>query len=293
MHNVDMAVSIVPVLVALWAGLRAVQLYRHAVNRELLFQDNTGEMLQLRFLREVSLASTVLVAVYLLAKVRCTILMHYRGLPGDDVVLWTFVDSAIFGVIALLNLHGKQVADATVRAKEVERKNAILRAMIDAAGGFVWIKDSGGRYVFCDNTFCEFFFETPPTESVVGFTDVELLEAFRKRTGKRHTFGELCASTDDHCKEVGKKCRYIETGYIDGRLVVLDVVKTPLFSDSGECTGTVGMAWNRADECEHIQNDIQMYLKEGRLEELCHGVFWIKERIDECKWDNSFSWRTS
>lgn len=287
MLALDTLINVSPLVVSTWACFRAAQMYRHAARRETLFAECTGEILHLRYLREISLATMVLSVVYFLAKFRCTILSHYRGMEEADIILWAMVDMAIFGVLALLCLHGSTVADSVVRAKEIERKNRILHAMIEAAGGFVWIKDADGRYVFCDNSFCHFFFDTPAHESVVGFTDVELLEAFRSRTKKQHTFGEMCMSTDTHCRDQKTKCRYIETGYIDGSLVILDIVKTPLFDEAGAFTGTVGMAWDRAEDCDHIQKDISMFKAEGRLEELCTGVFWVKSRIDECKWGTS------
>lgn len=288
-QQVDLFISIIPAFVAAWAFYRAVQLYGHAVRREQLFQDNTGEMLHLRFLRLVSLSTAVLAFVLILAKFRYLTLGHHLTEPNEDAIVWAMVDGAVFGVLALLCLHGRQVADATVRAKEVERKNGILKAMIDAAGGFVWIKDAGGRYVFCDNTFCNFFFRMDPSESVVGFTDVELLDAFRKRTKLRHTYGDLCMSTDQHCVERGRKCRYIEVCYIDERLVILDVVKTPLFDADGVCTGTVGMAWERSEDCDHIEKDLVMFKKDGRLIQLCDNVYWVKDRIGDCKWENPLS----
>lgn len=147
------------------------------------------------------------------------------------------------------------------------RKTQILEAVLDSTGGFLWYKDCNNRYLFCDNKFATMFHQVKRSSYVYGKNDVELITECRE-TGLRHDFGELCVGTDIHSEKMQVQSRYIEGGIIDKKLVVLEVIKTPLFDKDDNYAGNVGFAWERSLEIELLQKDLEILRKQGRLEVL-------------------------
>lgn len=190
-----------------------------------------------------------------------------------------------------INLFGAAIRTAKAEHEELKKtkvrlqeENRMLIDMITAAGGYIWEKDANGIYRFCDPQFCWDFFGLEPVDGIcdiAGTDDVSLLNAYRQRTGKQHSFGELCVSSDHHCLAQGKRCLYVEFGYIDQMLFVLHVIKTPLYCPDGKPNGTVGFAWNRSHEAEFVLQEVERCLENGyakRLTQKCKNiaVYWVE-----------------
>jgi len=153
---------------------------------------------------------------------------------------------------------------AKAQHNEVKRLNEILKKMIQSAGGHLWMKDLQGRYIYCDPTWCEVFFRMPSDCEIEGFTDWDLLAEFRE-DGSIHTFGDVCYGTDKDCIERKEQSHYVELGWIKDELFILDVIKTPVFTN-GELVGTVGFARNLSSESNWICDEIRKLLNEGQAE---------------------------
>jgi len=173
--------------------------------------------------------------------------------------------------------EAKIVDLATIHKKRSE----LLEAIIDAAGGFLWYKDSEHKYEFCDKTFRKVFFDLE--ECLIGLSDIELLEIFRVN-GRPHEFGDLCVGTDVHSRDQGVQSRYLEGGKINGEWFVLEVLKTPIFKD-GKYVGNIGFGWDRTADLKKLEIDIAQLQSEGRLEKLSEKsfpdspfVYWIKDQ---------------
>ena len=147
------------------------------------------------------------------------------------------------------------------------RKTQILEAILESSGGFLWYKDNQNRYLFCDNKFAKRFHQLNTGADSYLKNDVELITNCRDK-GHRHDFGELCLGTDEHSQKMQVQSRYIEGGIIDDKLVVLEVIKTPLFDKNDEYAGNVGFAWDRSEEIELLKKDLDILKKKGRLEVL-------------------------
>jgi hypothetical protein len=158
--------------------------------------------------------------------------------------------------------------------------NKLLSEMAHAAGGLICRKDADGRYLFINEYQCQMFFEMQPSCSglVIGRTDIELIEEFKSRTGKEHTFGDICANTDKHCKSTGKCCLYVEFGKIGDRDVVLKTIKTPITKPNGEDDGIVVFGWDVTFICNNILDVIKNGLLDNTIEKLDNNVYWIKEK---------------
>lgn len=149
---------------------------------------------------------------------------------------------------------------------EIQYKNKLLESIMDASGGYLWMKDENHKYKFCDYNYQFTFFGQKSKYNVIGKTDKELIEKFKEETGKHHQFREICIRTDEHTKESKTQCRYIEGGYINGKLLIFEVIKTPLFDHNGTYKGIVGFSWDRSDELNLVFTDIKQLKEEGRIE---------------------------
>ena len=159
----------------------------------------------------------------------------------------------------VLELENKYVEIEELRQK-LYYKNVIIENMIEVSGGHIWRKDKDKRYLYCDNGWKELFFDLDSSFNIIGKTDKELLEEFRK-DGKTHTYGDICSGTDDDCIQRNKKCHYIEMGYIGKQLFILDVIKTP--TDDG---GTVGFAKDISSEVNRTIKELSKLLKDKQAE---------------------------
>lgn len=276
------SLSMIAALTASVFGIKLYQFYTGVRNSYFYSQPHQGRV-SLLYISRLTYSTIILSIFYILAEL--------GDIFTSDVdfqrYVYPFLVAAVFIVFAGLCSTAHDLVDKDFKYSAVKKQNKIIKAMVAAAGGYVWYKDHKGRYLFCDPTWCHFFFGLTDHCEIIGMDDLELLDTFRKTKNIRHSFGELCMNTDVHAKERGKQSRYVECGYIGDKLVVLDVLKTPLFED-GEYVGIVGFAWERSDECENIFKDLEIYLAEGKAVVLDEGVYFIKERIVECKWDQPF-----
>ncbi len=133
--------------------------------------------------------------------------------------------------------------------KESEEKYkslySLFRLTADSVSDMIWAKDLEKRYIFTNKAFCDKLLVAKSTEEPIGKTD--LFFALRER-GKHpdntnwHTFGEICADSDDVVIDGKKPERFDEYGNIKGQFIFLDVYKAPLFDAEGNMIGTVGSA---------------------------------------------------
>lgn len=167
-------------------------------------------------------------------------------------------------------------------------KLELLESMLYLAGGFIWLKDSDFRYIYCDGTWKTVFFGKNKEFDIKGHTDIELLKEFRRTYNKQHDYGDLCLSTDYHSTEQGMKCRYIEGGFIGNKMFILDVIKTPIIENNIN-KGNVGLAIDRSNQVTQIVSEIETARRLNLLEQLTKSdysqspfVYWIKQ-IDDYK----------
>lgn len=170
--------------------------------------------------------------------------------------------------------------------EEINQKNKLLHTIIDCSGRYIWYKDHNHRYIFCNITFKKSFHKLSDEEldSLIGKTDIESISEYKNKTGKRHDFGELCYSTDEHCIKQGHDCYYIEAGYIDNRFVILEIAKIPIYNEDCSLQGTIGFATDKTKQYDKIIKDIKYLQSVNKTEQLSENdytkspfVYWIKK----------------
>lgn len=182
-----------------------------------------------------------------------------------------------------------------------------INFIINSVDGYVWEKevsdnDSEMTHTFVDPVFCRDFYGLEPEELDFGYNvcrlaygkkSSDLLNEFRSINNRKHSFGDLCISTDNHCIEQGTSCEYFEMGYIEhvkGKpdWFILRVRKTPLYNEYDECTGILGFANNCSDDSYSIKSLIYKGIKDGRIKKLSLNdseakVYWVINKKNEEK----------
>lgn len=193
---------------------------------------------------------------------------------------------------------------------EIVRQRELLETMAHHMGGLVWIKKWDLEkllylYEFANRPHCERFFSLPDdclescNDHIQGRDDMEVLNEYRERTGKRNTFGDLCFSTDKHAteqailyqntggKEGSRACTYLECGFIGDRQLILEVTKTSLFLPDKPATWqthtfSVGSACDLSGQCDSSLERAYRYVANGEGTKLSPGVFWLYPKSETC-----------
>lgn len=180
----------------------------------------------------------------------------------------------------------KLIEDLKHSKQKVDNICNTIELTIDLIDGYMWHKDSEGRYIYCTPNWKTTFFGLDSQVDIVGKNDIELLNEFRQRTSKEHTYGNICTGTDEHCKQQKNTCYYIEIGYIDNNIFILEVTKTPYFDEYGNYTGIVGIAKDRSNDKYLIEVLLEQYISQNLCENLNIQnmdkervtAYWIKNK---------------
>lgn len=118
--------------------------------------------------------------------------------------------------------------------KLIKDELALYKGMIDSVGmavpDMIWLKDLNGRYMYANTAIRNgLLCHTNP----MGLNDTELAQLAKQRYGEQnHTFGEKCANSDVITIERNAPSRFLENGKVRGRMLYLEVFKTPLYAGS-------------------------------------------------------------
>jgi len=118
-----------------------------------------------------------------------------------------------------------------------------FRMMADNLPDMLWAKDTQGRYLFANKAICDNLLMARDTDEPIGKTDLFFAKRERAKhpdNPEWHTFGELCADSDQITLKAMKPMRFEEFGNVKGKLLYLEVHKAPFFDDEGNLLGTVG-----------------------------------------------------
>ena len=278
MDPISLIISLLPVGMAFYAMYQSTRLYTETNRKRKQYEHQIKETIQLLYMSRLAFGTFLLAACYGALSFHWIFVgAYWEYIPELSDFTWSILEAVTLAFFAQLCNMGRAYVGIRLDYTEMESRMRLIEGMITASAGFVWQKDNCGVYQFCDPAFSSLFFGLQrASDSPVGFTDVQLVQNYRERTGKTHTFGELCADTDTHCRDQGQRSRYIEYGWIGEDYVMLDVVKTPLFH-CGNYVGNVGMAWRITDDMDTTLANIQHWTKQGRLVKLSEGSYYLKD----------------
>lgn len=154
--------------------------------------------------------------------------------------------------------------------KLIKDELALYKGMIDSVGmavpDMIWLKDLKGRYMYANTAIRNgLLCHTNP----MGFSDVELAQLAKQRYGEQnHTFGEKCANSDVITIERNAPSRFLENGKVKGRMLYLEVFKTPLYAGP-DLIGVCGVGRDiteyveayRKGKCRGCDGEIDIFKK--------------------------------
>jgi hypothetical protein len=130
-----------------------------------------------------------------------------------------------------------------------------------SCGLMFWEKDQDHRYMIANKEYCEEFYKRyyPTGGLLIGKTDSELIATWQLEAKVENTFGDICTATDDYIKQAMKPVRFFEFGYINGKSMLLDIVKSPFFRND-KFVGSIGTAIDCSDRESEMVDLLQYYM---------------------------------
>ncbi|TKJ42430.1 hypothetical protein CEE37_01745 [candidate division LCP-89 bacterium B3_LCP] len=145
----------------------------------------------------------------------------------------------------ITDITQRKRAEEALQASEKKHKSlySMMRLMCDNVPDMIWAKDLEKKYIFANKAICENLLNANDTHEPSGKTDIFF--ANRERDSHPdvqdyHTFGEICADSDEVVLQSKKPHRFDEFGNIKGEFLRLDVYKAPFWDENGQMIGTVG-----------------------------------------------------
>lgn len=157
-----------------------------------------------------------------------------------------YVEGVLQGIMGVnVDLTERKLAEEALKESEARFKSlyAMVRLMCDNVPDMVWAKDLDKKFIFANRATCQKLLNAKDTDEPVGkphqfFADRERNTHPENPTW--HTFGEICADSDEIVMATQCSQRFDEFGYVEGEFLYLDVYKAPFWNEHGEMIGTVG-----------------------------------------------------
>jgi len=149
---------------------------------------------------------------------------------------------------------------------------AALGALTDSMQAMVWQKDKDHRYILANKIHCVNFLgfssDQICMESILGKTDLELINQLYISRGEENTFGKLCTFTDNYAEKNGSVSHFIEAGSINGESILLYVVKSPEFDRRKNYIGSLGMGWDFTSQSEFMVEQLNRWIYSNKVEKV-------------------------
>jgi len=178
-----------------------------------------------------------------------------KALQGEEVSLqfWgknqigedRFIDSrhALYNGLPIkaVAVVARDITDQINAHTALDKEKRMLTTMIDALPGFIFIKDNNGIYQRCNHTFEVFLDKT--YKDIIGFSDEDLMSKKSFEYIKKHD-KKVLEGHEIRCDE--------KVTYKNGKIRLLDMLKTPLYSDdkNRKIEGLVGIGNDVTNERE-------------------------------------------
>ena len=148
------------------------------------------------------------------------------------------------------------------RKERIKEQNLFVSVM-DHIEDMLWSKDLDGRYIVANKAFRNKFCYELEWNEMQGKNDIELAKIFKEKVGnENHTFGEVCANSDEVIirNEIAKE--FMEYGLINGKMMKLVVNKSPVYDNKGELCATCGTGRDITDWHDSLEEAINK-VREG------------------------------
>jgi PAS domain S-box-containing protein len=156
-------------------------------------------------------------------------------------------------------------------------KHSLIMNFIDIVPDMLWVKDNENRFVYVNSSLCKDLL-LMEEKDIIGKTSSEIAKMLRKR-GEYYTFGELCCDSDEITKSRSMPTLFFEYGIVGGDFMALRVLKSPIYNNSNEIIGTIGIARDVSKHVE-IYNKLEKLFKDKKYEEGVSVFFAYKQHFE-------------
>ncbi len=143
------------------------------------------------------------------------------------------------------------------RRDRIKEQNLFVSVM-DHIDDMLWAKDLDGRYIVANKAFRNKFCYGLQWDEMQGKNDIELAKIFKDKVGdENHTFGEVCANSDEVILRTETSKEFLEYGKINGKMMKLVVNKSPVYNYTGEMFATCGTGRDVTDWHDSLEEAIK------------------------------------
>lgn len=137
------------------------------------------------------------------------------------------------------------------------KEQNLFVSVMDHIDDMLWAKDIDGRYIVANKAFRNKFCYGLEWNDMQGKNDIELAKIFKDKVGnENHTFGEVCANSDEVILRTETAKEFMEYGKINGKMMKLVVNKSPVYDDKGELCATCGTGRDITDWHDSLEEAI-------------------------------------
>jgi PAS domain S-box-containing protein len=116
--------------------------------------------------------------------------------------------------------------------QELRRQTAFLTSLLESVSDLIFMKDARGIYMTCNKVFARYAQRAP--QQIIGGTDCDFLPS-----------GACRAYLEQDIEVLGSGRSLTNHEWVDhpdGGKCLLETVKSPVYSEKGECIGLIGIA---------------------------------------------------
>ncbi|MAY42302.1 MULTISPECIES: EAL domain-containing protein [unclassified Neptuniibacter] len=161
--------------------------------------------------------------------------------------------------------------------EQLVSSTAQLKGLFDASPDLMWLKDINGVYLMCNHQFAKFF--GAPESEIRGQTDYDYVD---------ETLANLFRAMDK--KVIASGCQSKNEEWVnfatDGKDVLLETIKTPIYGSDGQIIGVLGVAH---DITQRAQNEARLRQSAIVFESTTEGVIITDKASDILDVNQSFS----
>lgn len=189
-----------------------------------------------------------------------------QNIPGTNFTtrIIFIICSLIAGLITAKLILRQQASEITLHKiqKEAVTREALLSSLIQSIPDLIWLKDRNGVYLACNPRFEDFF--GAKEADIIGRTDYdfvnkELADFFRMHDNLAMLKGSLNKNEEEI------------TFASDGHRELLETLKTPMYTSSGELIGILGIGRD-ISERKILQEQLSQSQKMESVGRLAGGV---------------------
>lgn len=166
--------------------------------------------------------------------------------------IWTEAEKRLFKEI------GRRISDglsSTLYLRELQESESHLRTLVQTIPDLIWLKDPDGVYLSCNPIFERFF--GAKEKEIIGKTDYQFLNRELADFFRDHDRKAIAARKPTSNEEW-------VTFADDGHSALLETIKTPMFNESGQLIGVLGIGRDITERKKAEEEKIKL---EGQLQQ--------------------------